>query len=312
MQNNNPFFITVDTEGDNLWEWDKKSEITTENSRYIPKFQELCEQFGFKPVYLVNYEMACDEVLVGYLKPKAEAGLCEIGMHLHAWNTPPDYELSNNGYGGLPYLIEYPEIIMRGKIEYMTSFLEERFEQKIISHRAGRWATNDIYFRILESLGYKADCSVTPGFSWKQNRGDTIGSTGSDYSKASRDISKIAGTDITEIPFNSVTDRSLGVTGFSAGNVLRAVKHVLLGRKLQLRPDGRNLKDMLRFLELAENDGHLMFMLHSSELMPGGSPTFKTREDIEKLYKDLEFLFKEISNRNYMPFTLKEYTERSR
>ena len=126
---------------------------------------------------------------------------------------------------------------------------------------------------------------MTPGFSWKQNRGDTIGSTGSDYSKASRAISKIAGTDITEIPFNSVTDRSLGVTGFSAGNVLRAVKHVLFGRKLQLRPDGRNLKDMLRFLELAENDGHLMFMLHSSELMPGGSPTFKTREDIEKLYQ---------------------------
>ena len=69
---------------------------------------------------------------------------------------------------------------------------------------------------------------------------------------------------------------------------------------------------MLRFLELAENDGHLMFMLHSSELMPGGSPTFKTREDVEKLYKDLECLFKEISNRNYMPFTLKEFTERSR
>jgi hypothetical protein len=153
---------------------------------------------------------------------------------------------------------------------------------------------------------------VTPGFSWKQNRGDTIGSTGSDYSKASRDISKIEGTDITEIPFNSVTDRSLGVTGFSAGNVLRAVKHVLFGRKLQLRPDGRNLKDMLRFLELAENDGHLMFMLHSSELMPGGSPTFKTLEDVEKLYADMESLFKEISDRDYMPFTLKEYTERSR
>ena len=38
-----------------------------------------------------------------------------------------------------------------------------------------------------------------------------------------------------------------------------------------------------------------MFMLHSSEMMPGGSPTFDTPERIEKLYENLEILFQEIS-----------------
>ena len=33
------------------------------------------------------------------------------------------------------------------------------------------------------------------------------------------------------------------------------------------------------------------FMLHSSELMAGGSPTLQTRRDVEALYDDLEALF---------------------
>jgi hypothetical protein len=36
---------------------------------------------------------------------------------------------------------------------------------------------------------------------------------------------------------------------------------------------------------------YIMFMLHSSEMMPGGSPNFKTPEDIESMYKDLEKVF---------------------
>lgn len=50
------FIITVDTEGDNLWNWKEGKEITTQNAKAIPKFQELCERFKFKPVYLINYE----------------------------------------------------------------------------------------------------------------------------------------------------------------------------------------------------------------------------------------------------------------
>ena len=40
---------------------------------------------------------------------------------------------------------------------------------------------------------------------------------------------------------------------------------------------------------------YLMFMLHSSEFMPGGSPSFIDNESIENLYRNLEVLFKHIS-----------------
>ena len=51
------FIITIDTEGDNLWEWKFGDAITTENVKYLPRFQNLCNDFGFKPVWLTNYEI---------------------------------------------------------------------------------------------------------------------------------------------------------------------------------------------------------------------------------------------------------------
>ncbi|MGH8641475.1 MAG: deacetylase, partial [Burkholderiales bacterium] len=78
-----PFIITIDTEGDDLWA--RPREITTRNAEYLPRFQSLCERFGFKPVYLTNYEMAMSDVFVAFGRDVAARGAGEIGMHLHAW-----------------------------------------------------------------------------------------------------------------------------------------------------------------------------------------------------------------------------------
>lgn len=39
---------------------------------------------------------------------------------------------------------------------------------------------------------------------------------------------------------------------------------------------------------LTQGNDYVEYMLHSSEYMPGGSPTFKNKQDIEQLYVDLE------------------------
>ena len=49
------FLITIDTEGDNLWA--NPREITTQNARFLPRFQALCERFLLKPTWLTNWEM---------------------------------------------------------------------------------------------------------------------------------------------------------------------------------------------------------------------------------------------------------------
>ena len=51
---------------------------------------------------------------------------------------------------------------------------------------------------------------------------------------------------------------------------------------------------------------YVEFMLHSSEFMPGGSPTFKDRAAIEGLYQDLEQLFTRLSDKT-VGMTLAEF-----
>jgi hypothetical protein len=72
-----------------------------------------------------------------------------------------------------------------------------------------------------------------------------------------------------------------------------------------LRPTGRNRHDLRAVLLQTLEDGrlHAELALHSSELMPGGSPTFPTAAHIERLYDDLEALFVLVAER-FAPRTL--------
>jgi hypothetical protein len=90
------FIITIDTEGDNVWSREKNIEI--ENAKYLPRFQKLCEKYDFKPTYLTNYEMAQSNEFINLAKSFINNNTGEVGMHLHAWDSPPDYKLTDQDY----------------------------------------------------------------------------------------------------------------------------------------------------------------------------------------------------------------------
>lgn len=297
------FIITVDTEGDNLWCYKKGQMITTENTLYIPRFQELCEAYGFKPVWLTNYEMACDRRYVNYIRQKVEAGLCEVGIHIHAWNTPPLYNL-NAKYNGNPYLIEYPDDIMRAKFETTFNLIRDKFGIEVKSHRAGRWAMDSRYFSILKDYGIEADCSYTPGVSWIHVAGETI--MGSDYSKVSSKPHIING--VLEIP---MTIRKTYIS--KRGSIKHKLKVLLQGENIWFRPATATADEMINLCKkvaVDSNIDYMEFMLHSSELMPNGSPYFKDSSSIENLYKTLEEVFTYVRNLGYEGITMVDYSKK--
>lgn len=300
------FIITIDTESDN--QWSKDSVLSTENAKYIPRFQELCEKYSFKPVYLTDYSMANDDYYISYIKEKQNSGLCEVGMHLHAWDTPPFCTQDNNAVNK-PYLIEYPEEQMYEKIATLTDLLEHKLGVKITSHRAGRWATDDRYFKILEQLGYTVDCSVTPGIDWSMNLGCKNG--GSNYSDScATPFFLTENRQLLEVP---MTIRNIHtpivLKQQNIKNILRSVKHHLIGKDVWIRPSvssNEEMKAILKLLQKEESSNYAEFMMHSSEFMPGGSPYFITSDDIDRMFLALEAFFDYIQE-SYQGITMRDF-----
>jgi len=312
------FLITIDTEGDNLWA-NKTTTITTTNAHFLPRFQSLCESYGLKPTYLTDYEMATAKSFQEFGLDILKRNVAEIGMHLHAWNTPPLVPLTENDYVYHPYLIEYQTNVMREKMAFMTQLLQDIFGVKIISHRAGRWSFNTTYARLLLEYGYRVDCSVTPHTSWRSILGDPAQKGGTDFSRFPEkdyfvdlnDISRPGDSLLLEVPVTILSGRLathpaiLSLLG-KIPVALRAWNYFFPA--YWLRPTRKNLKHLLSIVRhvLQHRGTYVEFMLHSSELMPGGSPYFATATDIERLYSDLKTLFEFIRGR-FRAATLKEY-----
>jgi hypothetical protein len=304
------FIVTIDAEGDDLWSRPRR--ITTRNARYLPRFQRLCERHGCKPVYLANYEMADCDAFVEFGRDVLARGAGEIGMHLHAWNSPPLEPLTDDDFRHQPYLTEYPLPLMREKIRRVTGLLEERFGRKMVSHRGGRFAFDARYAALLADEGYRVDCSVTPGIDWSGTPGDPAGDGGADYSGAPREPHFLGS--LLEVP---VTIRPSCLYRLAPWAyrvpLLRSLAHRIAPGLSWLAPAENGLRAMLAAARAAkaERPAHLEFMLHSSELMPGGSPSFRTVRDIERLYEDMEVLFGELASW-CRGMTLEEFDSRMR
>lgn len=315
------FLITIDTEGDNLWS--QPREIKTENTRFLPRFQSLCEKYGFKPTYLTNYEMAICPRFQEFGHDVLQRSAGEIGMHLHAWNSPPDYALTDDDLRTQPYLIEYPENILRDKVTFMTELLEETFQRKMVSHRAGRWSFDEVYARALHDLGYLVDCSVTPHVTWAHKIGDPAQNGGTDfrfypeepYFPDLDDISKKAApggnnSTLLEAPMSVILPppwtEELKTRLNKRWITWKIFCRFYIPRWLY--PESTSLKNMLSILHYAEKKDRpcVEFMIHSSELMPGGSPTFPDKDSIERLYDNLEALFAAAHGR-FQGATLEEF-----
>lgn len=299
------FIITIDTEGDS--QWDPNAPCSTRNARYIPRFQELAEKYGFQPTWLTNYEMAEDPFYVEYMTQKLKEGQCEIGMHLHAWNNPPEYSLKKVT-NQRDYLIEYPEHIMDEKIKVITAKLEDSFSTKMLSHRSGRWVTNETYFRLLDKYGYRFDCSVTPYVNWIPCLG-TTGMPGTDYRHYPAQPYTIYGN-VLEVPMSIRPMKFFSLNNVhSLWDFLYETKCSIKNRDLWLRPTRDiSFTRLKRVLDVVEEDSdYAMFMMHSSEMMPGGSPSFPDEKSIEALYRCLDKLFAEASQRGYTGCKLSDY-----
>jgi hypothetical protein len=318
------FIITVDTEADNEWQRAERSQV--DNIKFLPRFQALCERYGFKPTYLLTYDVAQNVEAVSILKPWQDKGQAEIGAHLHPWVNPPmtkekHWEIKHHRF---PHELSDQEL--KSKMESLTDIIREKFNIMPKSFRAGRWGFDKRVARELSRLNYLVDCSITPKVDWTSTKGDPQGKGGPNfkhhqvapYFLDSDDISKVGKTNLLEVPmtilFSSIFKKENSALAnfflsLPEGFIKKVINRLFFKQKwLRVFPNSK-LRDWQRLYTSAKQNNLpvMEFMIHSSELMSGGSPYAKDQQAVEFTYQQIEDMFKFFKKQGLKGMTLSEF-----
>ncbi len=159
--------VTIDTEEDNWANFDAGN-FTVDNIEEIPGLQEIFDEFSVRPTYLITYPVATAQRSAGVFKKILKRDGCEIGSHLHPWNTPPMEETPSPRHS---MLCNLPEELQLKKVKTLTETLEQVFGKRPVSFRAGRWGYSENVARTLVAADYLVDTSVAPYVDWSSEHG---------------------------------------------------------------------------------------------------------------------------------------------
>ncbi len=296
--------FTIDVEED-MPDWRITDPISTSNARALPRFAEVCAEFGVRPTYLCTWPMVTEPEPAAILRALARAGGCEIATHLHPWNTPP--------FEGVPgrtgdersipyYLSELGPARFRSKLERLHAAVAEIAGEEPVSFRAGRFGIDGATLAELPSLGYEVDSSVTPMVHHLEDDGpDFRRAPQHPYYPSRTDVCVPGDLPIVEVPVSVGLSRKLPDSLREA--YLRIPQRTRLRGLLSheylgivdfawLYPARFDLSIMRRAATtlLAEGAPVLNVFLHSSELVAGASSYVQTESDAELCFERIRGL----------------------
>lgn len=316
------FIITIDTEGDN--QWDHGRDLTVENLKYIPRFQELCEKYNISPTYLITSEVCNDDYAKELFSAYVKKDVAEIGAHLHSWTTSPfdEQEGFRENDSNHAFATELPIDMLNQKIRNLTDQIATCCGRRPTSFRSGRYGFNLEVAKALLENSYLVDSSVTPFVSWTSHKGLPGGSGGPDfidftpypysYNLPEGSLKEIP---ITIVPTRFPLNANWRLAHYYFGQVdnslfLRVFRKFLYGNQpVWARPVPGMTIDIFRGLLSEIKSRRLPFltmMFHSSELMPGCSKYRPDNESIEELYVLLEDFFNLLVRNKINSVTLTE------
>ncbi len=259
--------ISIDVEEEGLFSGVYAREGRAANVRHLERL-EFCHALGFPLTLLVDYPVTQDRDACALLRRLHRDWGAEIGAHLHHWNTPPLRDLP---YPEPVRCHKLPPDLLREKLRCLTQAIERNIGVRPRSFRMGRFDYCSTLTPLLAELGYAVDSSMVP------LRSELHGPDHFSEQAAIRPL----GCGVTEVPLTVVP--VLRHAPALARNVLRLLPY---GARIPLQrgfskvfapgvhPLWYPLPSMklAARLHLARGGNVLNVFLHSSELMPGGSP----------------------------------------
>lgn len=288
--------ITVDVEEEGLFSGSyPRIPKGVQNVRELQRLEWITSEFGLPLTLLVTYQVAIDPACQQILHFWKENLKAEIGAHLHHWNTPPFLD------SPLPEPIpshRLPSALLKTKLETLLSALEQHLGVIPRSFRMGRFDAGKPVLELLPPHGIKVDSSMVPFH--KMASGADHFLTPTDPFKytlgtAGNDDSTLLEAPLTIVPLLPGTSRwvykSAAALPEKRGAALLAL-HRHLGIA-GIHPAWFPLQSMKWAVRLHRVRGGevLTMFLHSSELMPGATPSFRTEKAVNRLVRKMrEFL----------------------
>ena len=304
--------VVIDTEEEFNWSAPvSRSETGVTAMKYITRAQEIFDEYGIKPCYVVDYPVVSQDEGFEALLEIYKSGRCEIGAHLHPWVNPPFTEKmipKNTFVGNLAKSLE------KSKLQNLTEKIESVFGDRPTIYKAGRYGVGESTTKILEELGYQVDLSLCPPV-------DYSGEDGPDFSDCHAEPFWFGGNkDLLEIP---VTGAFVGWAGglsktmfnlaykFKMFKVPGIFSRLSLVDRLMLSPEGFDLQDHLKITKFLYAKGVRTFTwsFHSPSVVPGHSPYVQSEQQLEQFLDNFrqyfDFFFNQLGGEATTPTELR-------
>lgn len=310
--------VTIDTEEDQ-WGRYVVDGHTLHNISQITRLQDLFDEFGVIPTYLITYPVATDTTAVSILSEILQKGRCEIGTHCHPWNTPPyREELTERN----SMLCNLPAELQKAKLVHLHETIVQSFGIAPITFRAGRWGYGQHAAASLHSLGYKVDTSVLPFVDWSSQYGPNFSDADpAPYRFHYDDILSVHPSGpMLEVP------ATIGFAGLTSSSFETAnrVHHTLTRppysliraagvlhrcgvlQKIWLSPENSTGDEMIALARSMMQRGAqvLNLFFHSPTLQPGLTPFVRNESDAEEFMERIKTFLRFAADAGVEPIAL--------
>ncbi|WP_294131701.1 polysaccharide deacetylase family protein [Sphingobium sp.] len=302
------FMLFVDTEEE--FDWNAPFSRTGHGVTALPgmaRGQAYFAAAGVKPVYVTDYPVIDCEAASAMMAEWVSDGTADIGAHLHPWVNPPHVEdvSAANSYVGF-----LPEAVERAKLEALCRRIEERFGQRPIAYRAGRYGVGPNSARLLSEAGFRLDSSVRSRFDYSHQHGpDFYGLPQTPY---------WAGPDRTllELPLSTAFVGLLRGAGErlyraaqSMGPLAGALSRARMLSRVPLTPEGISATEAIAAIDALIEEGVpvLNFSFHSPTLEPGHTPYVRDEADRTAFYRWWDAVLAHLAKRGLRAASLDQF-----
>jgi hypothetical protein len=282
--------ITVDVEEEGLFSRKYPREgAGVANVAELRRLEFIPREFGFPLTLLLTYPVARDPIARQTLLTWRREHGAEIGAHLHPWNTPPfvdgpDPEPITTASLPLPLVAE--------KLATLVNCIAENFPEPPRSFRMGRFDWSSGLLKLLPRFGLTVDTSMVP----LTIRGPGVPNFLTPTDPFWLDNPASPGGRLLEAPVTMapVWEGSARALHRLAGLLPANLGEALLSRYrfvgvAGIHPAWFPWFSMRLAVRLHRRRGGrvLTLFLHSSELLPGGSPDFPDEAAVSRLVAKL-------------------------